>query len=228
MSSYIDVRDPSRETLAEMHVIELLQDLVRNTQDALIELSNLVTMYLKGNLEVVKNRYEKIRGFKGSAENAKSKVLEYVVRVSPSMINKEVYASIASALERVAQLASGIAHRLAIMSSQGLKPKPDIIDDVNLFVEKFMEEFDHFRSSLMMLNVNARRTIEESRKVKALEEEIDEIYRLLKFKLFKVENLNDLIYVMLFKEVTDLIEDSADLIKEASENLAYIALHKVA
>jgi len=226
-SGYIDVREGPKESLAEMHIIELLQGLARNVQETLRELREIVEQYCEGNLDIVKNRHGKVRKFKEASEEAKSKVVEYIVRVSPTMVSKEMYANIAYSLEKVAQRAAGAAHRLGILASKGVKPKSEVAKGLTILTGKLFEEYEALRSALMMLSLNIKKVVEHCEVVLKLEEDIDDIYRNLGYSMFEAEDVGDLVKIILLKDLVDVLEESSDTIRESAENLIFIALHKL-
>ena len=224
---YIDVREGPKEALAEMHLIELLQDLARNVQEALRDLTDLVRLYAGGSLDVVRTRHQKIRTYKEASEEAKSKVVEYIVRISPTMVSKEMYAMLAYNLERLAQYASGAANRLAILATKEVTPRGEISKSLEEIATKLFEEYEALRSGLMMMSLNVKKVMEHCEKVFKLEEEIDEVYRRLEFNMFEAENVKDLVKVILLKDLAEVLEESSDVIRQSAESLVFMALHKL-
>jgi len=51
-------------------------------------------------------------------------------------------------------------------------------------------------------------------------------YRLFTFTLYEKYSSN-IMLVLFLKEIIDIVEDSADLVKEAAEELMYLAMHKI-
>ncbi len=72
-----------------------------------------------------------------------------------------------------------------------------------------------------MLSVNPTKTVEHLRQVKALEEDVDDIYRNSELKLF--EHSADLLTTMLLKDVFDRLEDSSDAMLRVANSLYYIS-----
>ncbi len=216
----------NKEALAEAHVLELINNLARSTEDAIRETLSLLEEFAKGKLEIVRVKYSRIRTFKNRSEELKSKTLEYLVRTGPSMLFKDIYVSIAYNLERIAQLMNGISHRLLLLSLKGLTPSVDVAKRLVSFGEKFIEEYEGLKRTLIMMNYNPKKVIEGAREVFRLEDEIDDMYRSNEVELYEKHSSN-LILLMLLKEVYDIIEESSDLVKDSAENLAYLALHKI-
>lgn len=223
----MDMREGPREALSEMHIVELLQDLARKVQDAMRDLVDLISLYIGGNLEVVSKRHEKIRAYKDASEESKSKVIEYIVRISPTMVSKEMYAEIARNLERVAQLASGAAYRLALLASKKVLPNSRVSESLEELANKLFEEYESLRLALMMLSLNVKKVPEYCSRVFKLEEDIDSLYRSLGFEVFEAEDVEGLVKMILLKDLAEVLEDSADIIRDSAENLVYISLHKL-
>jgi len=228
VSAYVEgsLSSSKREALAEMHIVELLHNLARTTSDTIREVDTLLNDFSDGKIEIIKVKHPRVRNYKNMSEEMKSRILEYIVRVSPSLINKDIYIKIAYDLERVAQLMNGITHRLLILASRNLLPSQHIGKDMSDFMKTLIEEFEVLRKALLMLTVNPRKTIDDCKNVFKIEDELDDKYRSLEVKLYETQRDN-LLLVMLLKEIIELMEDSADLTKDAAEHLMYIAMHKL-
>lgn len=228
VSEYVEgsLSSSKREALAEMHIVELLHSLVRNTYDTVREVDTLINDLSEGKIEIIKAKHHRVRNYKNRSEEMKSRILEYIVRVSPSLINKDIYIKVAYDLERVAQLMNGISHRLLILASRNLLPAQDIGKGMLDFMKTVIDEFEVLRKAILMLTVNPRKTIDNCKNVFKLEDQLDDMYRYLEVKLYETQKDN-LLLIMLLKEIIDIMEDSADLIKDAAEHLMYIAMHKL-
>lgn len=221
--------DPSKigvqESIAEMTVIELLQALIRDAFDCVQEAYSLVDALSQSKYEVIKVKYQHVIKFKGKTEESRSKIIQYLVRTSPSLLYKDLYRSIAYNIERVTQLMSGLANRLAIMVNNGITVPSELTKELKDFVKRFLEEIDAIRQGIVMLNVNPKLTVDHAKTVIKIEDELDEKYRLFTFTLYEKYSEN-IMLVLFIKEIIDLVEDSADLIKDAAEELMYMAMHK--
>ncbi len=228
MSAYVEgsLSSSKREALAEMHIVELLHSLARNTCDTIREVDVLLNDLSEGKVEIIKAKHPRVRNFKNMSEEMKSRILEYIVRVSPSLINKDIYIKIAYDLEKVAQLMNGITHRLLILASRNLLPTQRIGRNMSDFMKTLIEEFEILRKAILMITVNPRKTIDDCKSVFKIEDELDDRYRALEVELYETQQDN-LLLVMLLKEIIEMMEDSADLTKDAAEHLMYIAMHKL-
>ncbi|MEM0113543.1 MAG: phosphate transport regulator, partial [Metallosphaera sp.] len=80
--------------------------------------------------------------------------------------------------------------------------------------------------SLRLLSINAQKSVESARNIMKLEEEVDDLYRSLELKLFE-KKYEDLIYVMLMKDIADRLEDSEDMIRDSATSITYIAFGRL-
>jgi len=226
MSYYDPSKIGVRESIAEMTVIELLQALTRNAFDCHKEVYSLLEALHEGKYEIVKVKHQHALKYKDSTEETKSKIIEYLVRTMPSLTYKDLFRSITYNVERTAQLMAGLAHRLAIIASNSIEIPKEFTESLLNFTKRFIEEFDQLREGIFMLNVNPKITVEKARNAMKTEEELDEQYRLFTFKLYEKSSGN-IMAVLLLKEIIDIVEDSADLTKDAAEELMYLAMHKL-
>jgi len=222
--------DPSKigvqESLAEMTAIELLQALVRNGFDCIKETCSLIDALSQKKLEVIKAKYQHVIMFKSKTEESRSSILQYLVRTTPSLMHKDSFRNIAYNIERVSQLMSGLANRLAIMANNNVDVPQELTEKLKDFTKGFLEEYDAMRQGIMMLNINPKITVEQAKNAIKIEDELDEKYRLFTFSLYEKYSSN-IMLVLFMKEIIDIIEDSADLVKDAAEELMYLAMHKI-
>lgn len=214
----------SRESIAEMNLHEALSNLARMGLDTIVEFKKFIENI---NIDVGKleNLYEKLREKKQRVEDTKMLVMEYLVRLGSTINNGDVYAKVALSLDRSIQLADGAAYRLYMFMENGFDTDNDIHNDVMMFVNKLVKEYELLYNGILKLRVNPKQTLKIISDVIKIEDELDELYRAMELKLFKKLSGN-IAALMLLKEAIDFIEDIADVVKEAGEAVRYIALHK--
>jgi hypothetical protein len=92
--------------------------------------------------------------------------------------------------------------------------------------EKLLAFLTHLVESLRLLSVNAQKAVDAVRNIMRLEEEVDDLYRSLELKLFE-RKYDDLIYVMLLKDIADRLEDSEDMVRDSATSITYIAFGRL-
>ncbi len=220
--------DASTElTLAEISLAEQLLVLARNVNDALRDAIASLNEFLNMDFNAVKQRSSKVRGYKNGAERIKDRIIEYLARLGLSLPLRDVYRQLALQLDRIAQNSDAIAYRLTVIASRGEKRFTSaFVTRLREMGDLVLREYETLLNSIRMLQENPRRSIDEARRVMLLEDEVDQRYRTLEVDVLE-ELKDDIIKLMIMREIIDLVEDTADVIKDAAENILFLALYKV-
>ncbi len=222
---YINPEDLKRISLAEMSVLEQLHNLARMIEDTVKEAGLLLEDLTEGKKESIKARYNRVRAYKDQVEVARDKILEYLVRVSPTLLYKDLYMSIASRMERIAQDMDAASYRSLVVAYKNLKLKPGTGERLLNLYKGSSETYANLLDAIRTLPINPRKTFEKCGTVASLEEKVDKIYRDIELHIYE-EYTDNIAALLLIKEIADLLEDSSDMAKEASDYLKYLALHK--
>ncbi len=222
---YINPEDLKRVSLAEMSVVEQLHNLARVVEDTVREAGILLADLAEGKKESIKARYDRVRLHKDNAETVRDKVLEYLVRVSPTLIYKDLYMNIASRIERIAQDMDSASYRSLVVAYKNLSLKPETGRMLMELFKGASETYSILLDAIRTLSINPKKTFEKCGSISKLEEEVDKTYRELELHIYE-EYSDNIAALLLIKEIADLLEDSSDMAKEASDYLKYLALHK--
>ncbi len=223
---YINLNDPRSQSLAEVSLIEQLQAIARQVDETLREARLLIDNYLEGRLEVVKTKYDRVEMLKNRCEELKSKAIEYLVRVTPSLLNKDIYRTIIIALSKISQDIDSATYRTKILASKNKVLDTDTTKMLEKILEEFTKQYNKLLNTIRLLGINPANAAKTADEVLKIEETIDKLYREASLMLY--ENLeNDIPVLLITKEFVDLIESASDLVRDIAENIKYLALHKV-
>ncbi len=223
---YYNPEDIRKASIAELNLIEMLKNVARQAEDTYTEVNDIVVSFLNKQLDVVKTHYVKARHMKNQTEELKDKAMEYLVRVSASLLYKDVYRYVLIDLDKMSQNLDAIAYRLYLLADRGYTVDEGVATDIRGFMDKIREQLSVLTTSIEMLGINPKKSIEEAERIIRMEEDADQSYRELELKIF--EEYNEKIPLLLvLKEVVDLLEETSDLARDAADNIKYIALHKV-
>lgn len=129
-------------------------------------------------------------------------------------------------LEKISQNLDAASYRLSVLISRGTQIDELMYKLITVIAEKLLASLMHLVESLRLLSVNAQKSVEAARNIIKLEEEVDDLYRSLELKLFE-KKYDDLIYVMLMKDVADRLEDSEDMVRDSATSITYIAFGRI-
>ena len=228
MAEYWGYYDETETSLAEMSLAEQLLALARNVGDALRDSMNAVNDFAGGDYEAVKQRAVKVRGYKNGAERVKDNIIYYLARLGYLLPLSDVYRQVVLQLDRIAQNSDAVAYRLSVLVSEA---SPRLSKSFSAKLAEMARlvslEYEALLSSVRLLQENPRRSIDEARRTMSLEEEVDQKYRELEIDVIH-EMKDNMVALVLMREVIDLVEDTADVVKDAAENILFLALSKIA
>ncbi len=209
--------------LANLTIEEQIQQICSKVLDEMRILFELMTSKtLGGNpLQV----YSKINSVKDDVEMAKYKLGEYIMRVREALQDVDLYLDIINNLEKSAQNIDAAGYRYSVMLSREIKIDDVIYRLLVVMAEKLMASITQLSESIRLLSVNPNKSLESSKAIVKMEEEVDELYRSFELKLYEKGN-NDLVFMMLAKDVADRLEDSEDLMKVSSDTVSYLAFER--
>lgn len=217
----------SNESIAESNIVERVKGLIRDVAQEFREVLSQVKDLSDGKLELVKVRHERIRSIKNTIENNSITIIEYIVRVSPALLHKDIYISIVNGILKSAESCEATSYRALALSTKGTTKIGDMLylllesmikNSINM-----LEELDNM---LTFISVNPRKVGEIYSNIVKLEDSVDDFYRhalvdVVKSKEFDAGDL------VLMKELIDKLEDAADHLKDVGTNLRYISLHRI-
>ncbi len=207
--------------LVEMNIHEMLINLGNMGLDIISEATEAI---LSGKLSHLEKTYPKLRDKKERLEKTRIMFMEYLVRVASELPEKDLYASLVMKIDRIMQIMDGAAYRLKVYLAK-YSIDEEVSRQMGKMLRSLLNEYGELQRALEKLRYNPAETIRIAENIKKYEEYIDELYRELELMLFHKYSDN-ILALMLLKEAVDLIEDAADLTKEAGEEARYIALHR--
>ncbi|QGR18995.1 DUF47 family protein [Stygiolobus azoricus] len=202
----------------ELNIEEQIQSMTNSILD---QLRILYQQFTESNVNHMQ-AYSKIDGIKSSVEDLRYKIGEYVLRVSEGLLYSNLYLDIIMQLEKVSQNIGAASYRFSVLISR-VKSQDHILLSLSIsMVEKLIAATTNLIESVRLLSVNAKKSSEKARNVIKIEEEIDDLYRNFELKLFEKQN-GDMAFLMLSKDVADRLEDCADLLRDAANDIMYLS-----
>lgn len=215
-----------QSSIAELNLSEQLQKILSAIDAEAKRLGEIIASMNEGKFELVKRGYEYVKQLKDEAQKLKESTMEYVVRVSPALLTKELYIYSLSHLDRLIQIMDSIAYRLTILAESGIELDGGIKERLIGMSNKSLNMVAELFQEAKMLSSNAKMILQVHDSINTKEEEVDQLYRGLVLEIIRKYS-KDVFSLMLLKEIIDLVEDLADIIREASHDFKYLALYKL-
>lgn len=212
-------------SIAEMNLAEQIAKILSTISQESKRLEEIVKSFADKNMEGVKRGYEYVRHLKNDAQKTKEETMEYVVRLSPTLVTKELYIFSLANLDRISQLIDSIAYRLSILAYSNATVGDELKDQFVSFSFASLSMVEKLYNEAKYLSSNPRKVGEIHMEINRIEEDVDQMYRELELEIIKMFS-KDVFSLMIVKEIVDLIEELADKIRDASYDFKYLALYK--
>ncbi|HDD26544.1 MAG TPA: hypothetical protein ENF75_05605 [Acidilobales archaeon] len=224
---YIRPGSATSETIAEMNLIETIRNILRDLTTPVREFNDAIIDFEEGRYEAVKVRYARVRNRKNEIEDNVIKSTEYMIRVGPGLLFKDIYANILSALNAAAERVEAFMYRLYLLTTfDKIRFGDEIVSNVQEMIKIVLQQIESADIMLTYVASNPKRAVNEYLKSVKLEDTLDDVYRAVSISVLKAFTTNVAV-LMLVKEMIDKIEDLGDILKSIATQLHYIALHKV-
>lgn len=209
-------------SIAHLTLEEKLQQISLKLVDEIRAFYEFLTIKSQNPMQL----YAKIDGIKNSVENEKYLLGEYIIKIKEGLDDKDLYINILDRLEKISQNLDAGAYRLSVLRTRNTEIDNLTYKLIIIISEKILASLTHLIESIKSLSTDAKKSIDSARNILKLEEEVDDLYRNVELKLFE-RKYEDLIYIMLMKDIVDRLEDSEDLIRDSANDITYIAFGRI-
>jgi len=220
-----DVDRRRRRSLAEESLNEQLLSLARLVSRSTILLRDVVSALTAGDDTRLKELHVRANQVKEQAESMKEDALAYLARLGDLLPTSALYRDVFLLLARASQMVEGVVYRAYVLSTQGSLGSETLRDLIGELASTLHREFEKLENAIQMLSSNPKRSYEEAQMITALEDKADELYRQLTMTMYK-ELQGDIVALMLMKDIVDMAEDIADIIRDAGEDVKFLALRQ--
>ncbi|NOZ88528.1 MAG: DUF47 family protein [Crenarchaeota archaeon] len=215
-----------RASLAEESLNEQLVGMVRAVSRSVSLLREVTEALASGDPEKLRRLHTEIKKVKERTESMKEDALSYLARLGDLLDTGSLYRSVFLRLTRVAQVSEGLAYRAYLAAANTTISSKTVLELMSRLIDTVIREFEKLESAAQNLTSKPKSSYEEAQVILSIEDEADDLYRQLSFTLYK-ELHNDIVGLMLIRDISDMAEDIADLIRDASEDVKFLALRRV-
>lgn len=214
-----------RRSLAEESLSEQMLGLARLVSTSTILMRDVVIALTAGDDTRLKDLHTRANQVKEQAESMKEDALAYLARLGDLLSTSTLYRDVFLNIARVAQMVEGIIYRAYVLSTRGSLGSEMLRELVSNLATTLHREFERLVNAIQLLPSNPKRSYEEAQMISALEDQADELYRQLTMTMYK-ELRGDIVALMLMKDIVDMAEDVADVIRDAGEDVKFLALRQ--
>lgn len=223
-----DLERRKQRSLAEENLNEQLLGMIRIVRKPVTMVHDLVAKMMEGKDSELKQLYDEIKSVKENVENMKEDTLTYLARLGNILFTSNLYRDLFLGITRAAQIAEGIAYRVYLLTSNAGKIDSEpIMKNLTEMTNKIRNEYAILENAAEVLTTNPKKSYEITQNVSSIEDEIDALYRKLAYMLYR-ELKQDLVTLMLMRDIIDMIEELADTLRDVAEDIKFLALFQAA
>ncbi|MDH5811189.1 MAG: DUF47 family protein [Candidatus Methanomethylicaceae archaeon] len=206
--------------------LDLITEHARKVQDSVRLMVESFTKFSTSQRSELKSIYEKVSVVEEDADKIKRELIEQLTKSAPAFLYREDFIRLVIRVDEVAELAQSISRQLSRISDNNWLPSPSIGELFERLSGEVLTEYERLRDAILILPMNPKRAIELVVSVHEAESKVDSSYYDADFKLLmEVKRIEQL---LVYRDLLRLLEDMADLIEDASDDLRVLALHRVA
>lgn len=203
------------EERVKRRALSVCQEHLRRVLDQTRKVPQMIEFFMKNDKEKTKELYDEIRNGEEEVDKARRLVSQELAEIGAILLSREDFLRFTNLTSEIADFSEGIAFRLNEITIHRWNVSMDIKKELLKLSEAVFETVLRLRETVMVLNYGASKTMEKAKEVEIAERKVDTIYRELEIKI--LTSKMDLPALILLKDVTQLLEDSADKSEDAAD-----------
>jgi len=190
-----------------------------------IDISRKVTQqteaFVQNDKSSAKQLFNEIQSLGDEVDDTKRAVAQELAEIGAILIHREDFLRFTNVTSEVADLSKGVAFRILEMMQQEWDVPSDLKKSTADLAGAVFEAVSRLRETFLTLNYGSPKVLEKARDVGTAERAVDNLYRELVIDILQ-SNLK-LPVLLLMRDITQLLEDAADKVEDASDAARILA-----
>lgn len=203
------------EERVKRRALSVCQEHLRKVMDLSRKVPQLIEFFVKNDKERARQLYDEMRRGEEEVDKARRLVSQELAEIGAILLSREDFLRFTNLTSEIADFSEGIAFRLIEISNHSWNVPMEVKKDLLRLSEAVFETVLKLRETMMVLNYGAQKTMEKAKDVEIAERKVDGFYRELEIKLLCCKM--DFPAMVLLRDVTKLLEDSADKAEDATD-----------
>ncbi len=203
------------EERVKRRALSVCQEHLRKVMDLSRKVPQLIEFFVKNDKEKARQLYDEMRRGEEEVDKARRLVSQELAEIGAILLSREDFLRFTNLTSEIADFSEGIAFRLIEISNHSWSVPMEVKKDLLRLSEAVFETVLKLRETMMVLNYGAQKTMEKAKDVEIAERKVDGFYRELEIKLLCCKM--DFPAMVLLRDVTKLLEDSADKAEDATD-----------
>lgn len=208
--------------LVEMTAIEEIINICRIVGDELSSLAEMLRRYHSEGVELGK-LYERVREIKNKGEENYIRVMQYLVKSSEVALYVPIYINIVRNLDKIIQQVDAVAYRIYLARENNIVIDKNVVDTFLGIISLESKQVQGIEEALSKIRLSPKVVLDKLETVFSVEEEIDSIYRKSLFEVY-AKYSGYITALLILRDIFEHLEEISDFLKNAGEELRYLAL----
>jgi predicted phosphate transport protein (TIGR00153 family) len=210
------------EERVKRKALNVSRDHLREVVDISRKISQLVSVFSKGETNIAKELFADIKKHQNSVDVAQRNVSRELAEIGAILMSRDDFLRFTNLTSDIADYWEGIAFRLIQIMERGWKVPKQIKIDLVRLSDAVFDTINKLRETVMTLNYGVSKALEKTREVDTAERIVDDFYRQLEVDI--IDSKMDLPPLFLLLTIVQHLEDAADKAKAASDAARILAL----
>ena len=212
----------SRPLTADERLIEMISSEIRIAREMIKNIAMIINQMGEGSKESLSSLLNDIRGGKRSVEGMQREYLDYFSRIAPSLYTLEEWMNVFAKIEGAVDKLGGVAYRLDYLVSKPWGLPEEVRNVLVELANGLMDITSRFTNLALAVTSNPDAVFKIWREIAQAEAQIDNIYRKATFTILDAPLSTQ--FTILLLSISEMLEDVADLINSASDDLYLIVI----
>jgi len=209
-------------TRQKREALQVCQDLVRFSSDAMRALHRMLTVYGQGGLEEVEDSLNEVKKAKEQTLSLKRNLSNELITAGAILLSREDFLRLAAPITEISDLCEGIAYRLLEFRERRSRISSALLSKMLELSESVLDCVLKLREVVFSLNFNTERVESLSNELESQERKIDEKYRKVVYSI--VYSDSAIATILVLKDIVDLLEQISDKAEDATDSARILAL----
>lgn len=205
-----------------MRLLSLTQDQMREVVDIIRKTNLLIENFCNDkSSQELETLYQEILKTEFHAREIKRSIEDEVTNLGALLTNKEDFIRLINGIDKISDIAEGVAFRVLSLSRTKLKVNKDIMRDMCILSDSVLKAVIRLREAVLAITLNNETFKNKVKETEDAERDVDDKYRNLDLAILQSEMR--IPQLLLSREIVSMLEDIADKAEEVVENLRVLA-----
>ncbi|MBC7120248.1 MAG: DUF47 family protein [Candidatus Methanosuratus sp.] len=204
--------------------LDLLTDHARKVQDIMRSLVLMIDNFFSstGSMD---EHYEMVSKLEEEADEIKIELIDTLTKSAPGLLYREDFLRLMFNVEKIAETAQTVSRFIMKLSKNDMRMDPAIAEGLISLAGESLSAYEKLRSCIMALAMNPMYALKLVGEVHSAENKVDLMQQDLDLRI--IINVKDHGLVLVYRDLVANLELMVDTMRDASDDVRILAMHRV-